>query len=62
MKVQTNLKSGNWLEDAMQAASNLGDQVGGFFDTAGQQAQGFTNSVANTASALWQDLTGLFRR
>ncbi len=60
MKVKTNLKSGNWLDDAMGAASNLSGQVSGFFSAAEQQAEGFTGSVANTANALWQDLTGWF--
>jgi len=58
MKVNTNLKSGNLLEDALQATSNLGDQVGRFFSTAERQAEDLTSTVANTASALWQDFTG----
>lgn len=62
MKVKTDLKSGNWLDDALGAASNLGDQVSGFFYAAEQQAEGFTHSVANTANALWQDVTGWFGR
>jgi hypothetical protein len=62
MKVTTNLKSGNWMDDALSTASNLGDQASGFLYTAEQQAQGFTSTVANTANTLWQDLTGLFGR
>jgi hypothetical protein len=62
MKVKTNLKSGNWLDDAVVTVSTLGDQVSGFISTAEQQAEGFTSSVANTANALWQDVTGWFGR
>ena len=58
MKVNTDLKSGNMLEDAVQATSNLGGQVSRFFSTAQQQAEDVTSTVADTANAWWQSLTG----
>lgn len=62
MKVTTNLKSGNLLEDALQAASNFGNQASDFIYTAEQQAEVVSNSVTNTANDLWHGVTGFFGR
>lgn len=59
MKVTTNLKSGSFLGDAMQSASDLSDQVGVFFSTAEKQAKGITTAVTDSANALLQGLVGL---
>jgi hypothetical protein len=59
MKVTTNLKSGNFLEDATQSASNLGDKAQVFFSSADQQAKDLTGAVVDSANSLWLGLANL---
>ena len=62
MKVKTNLKSGNVLDDAVKAGSSLGDQVSGFISLAEQQAEDMAFTVQSTIGVLKQgfsDLLGL---
>ena len=59
MKVSTNMKSGQIIENALQATESLGRQVSGIIYAAEQQAEGLTNVVINTANTLWQNLTSL---
>lgn len=62
MKVRSNLKSGSWVDNAREAASDLGSQFSGFVSSAEQQAQGLAYSVGNSLSTLKQgfsDLLGL---
>lgn len=56
MKVTTNLKSGNFLDDAAKSASDLGDKAQVFFSSADQQAKGITGAVVDSANTLWQGL------
>jgi hypothetical protein len=56
MKVSTNVKSGNMLEDAFQAASNVGKRVSSFFLAADQQASGVTSAISNSMNKVWQSL------
>ncbi len=57
MKVETNLKAGALLENAATAATQVANDVGGFFTKAGQQAQGLTSGVVNKTTNLWNCLT-----
>ena len=60
MKVSTNLKSGNMLDAAQQAATGLGNQAGGFFSAAERQTADLTGTVAHAVNNLWQGLTSWF--
>jgi hypothetical protein len=62
MKVLTNLKSGNLIEDAQHTASVLGDQFGGFFQAADQQAETVTSTISNKMKNVWQSLTDSIRQ
>lgn len=56
MKVETNLKAGNFMADAANTATQAAGDVGGFFSKAGQQAQGMTNNVTNKTKHVWNCL------
>jgi hypothetical protein len=53
MKVKTNLKSGNVLNDAVQVVNYGANQVSGFFSAADQQAKGLVKSAKNTLASSW---------
>ena len=52
MKVKTDLKSGNYIQDVGKYAKDVGNQFVDFFGAANQQAQMFTNSVTGSVSDL----------
>jgi hypothetical protein len=56
MKVETNLKSGSFLQDTAQQVSQVAGQVGTVFTTANQQAADLTQGMVNKANALWNAL------
>jgi hypothetical protein len=58
MKVSTDLKSGNVINDAANLVSQGTAQVTGFVSAADQQARAVTQTVANTAQSAWNSLTG----
>ena len=60
MKVETELKAGNLIDDASQFVGQVSDQVGGFVAAADQQVKDLTSTVSNTASSAWNSITGLF--
>ena len=61
MKVLTNIHSGSMVQDAFQAASNVGNQVSGFFHTAEGQAEGVTSAIFNQVNTLWQSLASFIK-
>lgn len=58
MKVDTDLKAGNIITDAVDLASQSVNQVTDFVSAADQQARAVTASVTNTAQSVWNSLTG----
>jgi hypothetical protein len=56
MKVETNLKSGSFLQDTAQQVSQVAGQVGTLFTNANQQAADLTQGMVNKANALWNAL------
>ena len=58
MKVETNLKAGNVLQDAMQQAGNYTGKATNFVSQANQQAASFTTSLVDRTTSLWNCLTG----
>lgn len=56
MKVETNLKSGAFLQDAASSATQAAGEVGSFFSKAGEQAQSLSNSVVHKATGVWNAL------
>jgi hypothetical protein len=60
MKVETELRAGLSLENAMSQAGQAADQVSGFVNQANQQATSLTSSVVNKTSSFWNCLTNAF--
>jgi hypothetical protein len=58
MKVETDLKVGQFLQEAAQTASQVAAPVGDFFSKASDQAQSLTTAVVNKATSFWNCLTG----
>jgi len=58
MKVETNLKSGAFLQDAANTVGQAAGQVGNFFAQAGQEASSITSSLLDTTSSVYNCLAG----
>jgi hypothetical protein len=58
MKVDTDLKAGNFITDAANLVSQGATEVTNFVSAADQQASALTANVSNTAQSLWNSLTG----
>lgn len=56
MKVETDLKSGTFLQDTAQQVSQVAGQVGTLFTNANQQAADLTQGMVNKTTALWNAL------
>ncbi len=56
MKVETDLKSGSFLQDTAQQVSQVAGQVGTLFTNANQQAADLTQGMINKTTALWNAL------
>ena len=56
MKVETNLKSGAFLQSAADGAVQAANEVGSFVTKAGQQAQTFTHAVTGKVGSVWNCL------
>lgn len=56
MKVKTNLKAGDALQDASAVASQTAGSVQTFFSNASNQAQSFTDAVVRKTKAVWNAL------
>jgi hypothetical protein len=56
MKVETDLKSGSFLQDTAQQVSQTASQVGTLFTNANQQAADLTQGMINKTTALWNAL------
>jgi len=64
MKVETNIRAGNALQDAASQASAMASQVSAiagqatdYVSQANRQASDFTNAVVNKSTALWNCLS-----
>jgi len=53
MKVRTDLRSGNMLDDAAQEANKALNQVTGFVSEASAEAEKLTNSVINAGKCVY---------
>jgi hypothetical protein len=60
MKVTTDLRAGNVVEDVQHLAGQATDQVVGFVSSASQEAQDLTAWLGNTANSVWQTITSPF--
>jgi hypothetical protein len=58
MKVDTDLKAGNFITDAVDLVNQGVNEVTDFVSTADQQARAFTTNVTSTAQSIWNSLTG----
>jgi hypothetical protein len=56
MKVETDLKSGTFLQETAQQVSQVAGQVGTFFTNANQEAADLTKGMVNKTTALWNAL------
>jgi hypothetical protein len=56
MKVETDLRSGAFVQDAAQTVSQAADQVVSVFTNANQQAADLTDTIVNKATAVWNAL------
>jgi len=56
MKVETDLKSGSYLQDSAQQVSQVAGQVATLFTNANQQAADLTQGMINKTNALWNAL------
>ena len=56
MKVETDLKSGSFLQDTAQQVSQVAGKVGTLFTNANQQAADLTQGMVNKSTALWNAL------
>ncbi len=56
MKVETDLKAGAFLSNALNTLGQATDEVGNFFAQAGQQAESLTNTVVDKATGVWNAL------
>lgn len=60
MKVETNLKAGNLVNDTVGYARQTVDSVTGFVSSASQEANSVVGSVNKAANSAWNAVTGLF--
>jgi hypothetical protein len=60
MKVKTDIKAGNFIDDAMQSAKAATNTVTGWVANANQDANQLVGSVSSTASSAWNGLMNLF--
>jgi hypothetical protein len=58
MKVETDLKSGAFLQDAVNAVDQAAGQVGSFFSQASQEASNLTSTVMDKTSSVYNCLAG----
>jgi hypothetical protein len=56
MKVETDLKSGAFAQDAANAVSSAANQVASLVTNANQQAADLTNTVIRKSTAVWNAL------
>jgi hypothetical protein len=56
MKVETDLKSGSFLQDSAQQVSQVAGQVATLFTNANQQAADLTQGMIKKTEALWNAL------
>jgi len=56
MKVETDLKSGAFLQDTAQQVSQVAGQVATLFTNANQQATDLTQGMIDKTTALWKAL------
>ncbi len=56
MKVETDLKSGSFLQDTAQQISQVAGQVATLFTNANQQATDLTQGMIKKTKALWNAL------
>jgi len=60
MKVTTDIRAGNLIDDASQAAEQIYDQAAGFVSSANQQAEDIKNQGVQLSSQLWTSVSDLF--
>ena len=58
MKVNTDLKSGNIINDAANLINQGTAEAVNFVNQADQQARAVTSSVTDTVQSAWNSLTG----
>jgi hypothetical protein len=56
MKVETDLKSGAFAQDAANAVSSGANQVASLVTNANQQAADLTNKIITKSTAVWNAL------
>jgi hypothetical protein len=61
MKVQTNLKAGGLLQNAAAQAETAASQTADFVAKANSQAAGFTSSLVNKTTSLWNCASSALR-
>jgi|APFre7841882724_1041349.scaffolds.fasta_scaffold05590_2 hypothetical protein len=60
MKVKTDIKAGNFIDDAMQSAKGATNTVTGWVANANQDANQLVGTVTSTATSAWNSLMNLF--
>ena len=60
MRVETDIKAGNLVDDAMNVVSSTYNQAADFVSKADSQAQSVVGQVESTANAVWQSVTNPF--
>lgn len=60
MKVQTDIKAGNFIDDAVQSAKNATSTVTGWVANANYEANQIVGSISSVANSAWNSLTNLF--
>jgi hypothetical protein len=60
MKVETNLKAGNVINDTVGYAKQTVDTATGFVTNASKQANSVIDSANNATASAWRAVTGLF--
>jgi hypothetical protein len=56
MKVETDLKSGAFLQDAAKTVGDAANSAAGVVTNANQQAANLTNAMITKATAVWNAL------
>ena len=60
MRVETDIRAGNFVDDVVNQANKFGGQVSDFVSSANQQAEGLTTTVVNKSTQLWNAISGVF--
>jgi len=60
MRVETDVRAGNIVNDAGAQVNKFGGQAADFVSNANQQAEGLTTTVVNKSTKLWNCLTSTF--